>query len=64
MQGHVLGVCLGVGLAAVQTLFFVGEGDHADGALRRLLELADQMAGGHGDAHARAVIDRAGAEIP
>ncbi|KAG1390480.1 hypothetical protein G6F59_015187 [Rhizopus arrhizus] len=64
MQGHVLGVRFGVGLAAVQALFLVGEGDHANGPLRRLLELADQVAGRHGDAHACAVIDRAGAQVP
>jgi len=64
VQGHILGVRFGIGLAAVQALLLVGEGDHTDGALRRLLEQADQVARSHGDAHARAVIDRAGAQVP
>ena len=57
---------LRIGTAAPQALFLVGEGDHANRARRTpcLRQCADQVPGRHRDGHARAIVDRAGAEIP
>src|SRR5690606_32647017 len=64
VPGDLAGVLLGVGAAAHQALLLVGEGDDADGACRALVQIADQLARGHGDADAGAVVHRAGAQVP
>jgi hypothetical protein len=48
----------GIGFAAVEAHFLVGEGDHAHAA--RGLVRGDQVRSGHADRHAGAVIDGAG----
>src|SRR5690606_23166638 len=64
VQADIVCVALRVLARADQALLLVGEGDHADAALRAPLQLADEVAGRHGDAHARGVVDRAGAQVP
>src|SRR5699024_8242515 len=64
VRTDLVGILLRVGLAAVQSLLLVGEGHHADAACRRLRQVADQLAGGHGDADARGIVHRPGAEVP
>src|SRR5699024_3812167 len=64
VQADAVGVALGVLAGADQALLLVGEGDDADAARGALLKLADQVSGGHGDAHAGGVVDAAGAKVP
>ena len=64
VQRDLVGVRGGVALRAGQAVLLVGERHHPDRARRRARQVADQLAGGHGDADAGAVVDRAGAEVP
>ncbi len=55
---------LRVRAAAPQTHFLVGEGNHADGAIRTLRQVVDHLGSTQRDRHASAIIDGAGARIP
>ena len=57
-------VLVEVGAAAAQSVLLVHEQHGADGALRLQVHVVHQAHRLHHHGHARAVVDRAGAEVP